>query len=675
LTNVVGLAAGSYHGLELGNDGKVVAWGYNGFGQTNVPAGLMNVIAVAAGVKHSVALLSNGTVAAWGDNSLGQTNVPAGLTNVIAIAAGAEFSLALQANQTVTAWGDNSYGQTNIPAGLKNVVSIAAGYGHALALKADGTMIAWGYNAYGQTNVPAGMDHIIAIAAGQYHSVALKVNGFNNTNLIPACRWTADSLSGNNGSAVSVWPDVVAGETATQTTNGNQPALYTNVINGHKTVRFSGNQFLSISAADSPFSAIGSFTLAVVFKTSTAGAASSSFYLNTGLLGAEQPGVTTDWALCINGSQLGAGLGGGNNGADFSMYGGTVTDGQPHIALYVRVGDVLKLYVDGALVASQSGLVPEARGDFPVQIGAMAPDLYMFNGDIAEIQVYNRALDSLEVMSVDEMLAATYGIGGAAGTVVAWGNNANSQTSVPLTATNLSAVAAGSAFNLALLTNGTVTGWGNNAQGQTTIPAGLTNVTAIAGGVNFSLAIGNQPPLASNAVVTGFVNHDVLVTLPAMSPDGVALNYQIASLPVNGALYQNAGGTRGSPITTTGAAVSNANGQIVFAPATNSVGTPYANFNFTANDGMFSSGTAQVTVNVGLPAAPQFTGEFSGQGMTNFNLNFSGSPGATYSVWTSTNLLNWSFLGTATETGSGQYQFVDPTITNSPQRFYRASAP
>jgi hypothetical protein len=90
---------------------------------------------------------------------------------------------------------------------------------------------------------------------------------------------------------------------------------------------------------------------------------------------------------------------------------------------------------------------------------------------------------------------------------------------------------------------------------------------------------------------------------------------------------------------------------------------------------IWASGSAQMTLNVGLPTAPQFTGEFSGQGTTGFILNFSGSPEATYNVWTSTNLLNWSPLGSATETGSGQYQFVDATMTNSPQRFYRASAP
>jgi hypothetical protein len=39
---------------------QVVAWGWNNYGQTNVPAGLSNVVAIAAGGYQSVALLRAG---------------------------------------------------------------------------------------------------------------------------------------------------------------------------------------------------------------------------------------------------------------------------------------------------------------------------------------------------------------------------------------------------------------------------------------------------------------------------------------------------------------------------------------------------------------------------------------------------------------------------------------
>jgi hypothetical protein len=41
---------------------EVVAWGYNGLGQTNVPSGLSNVVAIAAGGSRSLALMRQPTV-------------------------------------------------------------------------------------------------------------------------------------------------------------------------------------------------------------------------------------------------------------------------------------------------------------------------------------------------------------------------------------------------------------------------------------------------------------------------------------------------------------------------------------------------------------------------------------------------------------------------------------
>jgi alpha-tubulin suppressor-like RCC1 family protein len=98
------------------------------------------------------------------------------------------------------------------------------------------------------------------------------------------------------------------------------------------------------------------------------------------------------------------------------------------------------------------------------------------------------------------------------GTVWAWGLNNKSQlgdgtttnrpTPVQVSGlTGVTAVAAGNEHSLALKSDGTVWGWGSNSNGQLgngvtagsqTTPvqvSGLTNVTAIAAGVNFSLAL------------------------------------------------------------------------------------------------------------------------------------------------------------------------------------------
>ncbi|MCM8824954.1 MAG: hypothetical protein NC937_02195, partial [Candidatus Omnitrophica bacterium] len=102
------IVAGGWHTVALKGDGTVVAWGYNGYGQCNVPAGLTNVVAIAAGGAHTVALKGDGTVVAWGDNWYGQCDVPAGLTNVVAIAAGGAHTVALKGDGTLVAWGRTS---------------------------------------------------------------------------------------------------------------------------------------------------------------------------------------------------------------------------------------------------------------------------------------------------------------------------------------------------------------------------------------------------------------------------------------------------------------------------------------------------------------------------------------------------------------------------------------
>src|ERR1019366_6645862 len=63
--------------------------------------------------------------------------------------------------------------------------------------------------------------------------------------------------------------------------------------------------------------------------------------------------------------------------------------------------------------------------------------------------------------------------GHAAGTVVAWGNNASSQSTVPAGLTNITAVAGGSLHSLALKSTGAVAGWGDNTYGETNSPSNL----------------------------------------------------------------------------------------------------------------------------------------------------------------------------------------------------------
>jgi hypothetical protein len=183
LAGVTMIASGWYHNVALLTNGNLTAWGLNAAGLynlTTIPADATNVAVISAQALHSLALRSNGTVVAWGYSPQGETNVPSGLSNVVAIAAGYQHNLAAKEDGTVVAWGNNSDGQCNVPAGLSNVWDVAAGVAHSLALKKDGTVVTWGRNTCGETNVPVGLSNVVAIAAGgdpfnnSSYSVALK---------------------------------------------------------------------------------------------------------------------------------------------------------------------------------------------------------------------------------------------------------------------------------------------------------------------------------------------------------------------------------------------------------------------------------------------------------------------------------------------------------------------
>jgi hypothetical protein len=176
-TEVIQIAAGTFHSLALRADGSVVGWGYNGENRATAPKDLTGVVSIAAGRDHSIALKKNGRVVCWGANDTKQCEVPPSLDRIIAIAAGDFYTLALKSDGTVVAWGDNSIEQCSVPTGLNQVVAIAAGHGHSLALKADGTAVAWGNNAASQIDLPQNPAQLIAISAGGMNSALLEANG------------------------------------------------------------------------------------------------------------------------------------------------------------------------------------------------------------------------------------------------------------------------------------------------------------------------------------------------------------------------------------------------------------------------------------------------------------------------------------------------------------------
>ena len=101
--------------------------------------------------------------------------------------------------------------------------------------------------------------------------------------------------------------------------------------------------------------------------------------------------------------------------------------------------------------------------------------------------------------------ATAIAAGGAGGlalmsnsSVIGWGDTTYSQDKPPLFVTNVIAVSMGTYHGLALVSNGTVVAWGNGGDGRTSPPGGLTNVIRIAAGGEHSLA------LRSDGVIVGW---------------------------------------------------------------------------------------------------------------------------------------------------------------------------
>jgi len=184
----VAISAGGFHSLGLKSDGSIVAWGagqpgqsesgWPHFGQCCIPTPNTGFVAISAGWYHSLGVKSDGSIIAWGNNAAFQCLVPEPNNGFTAVAAGVWHSLALRSDGTIVGWGWNGGGQASSPDG-NDFVAIATNVGgaHNLALRSDGTIVAWGVNTYGQCNVPSPNSGFIAVAAGSDYSLGLKQDG------------------------------------------------------------------------------------------------------------------------------------------------------------------------------------------------------------------------------------------------------------------------------------------------------------------------------------------------------------------------------------------------------------------------------------------------------------------------------------------------------------------
>jgi len=546
---------GGDHWLALRSDGSLVGWGWNRYGEADVPAG-NDFVAIAVGRHYCLALRSDGSLVAWGRNDYGEADVPPG-SDFVAIAAGAHHCLALRSDGSLVAWGLNVSGITDVPPGT-DFVAIAAGDRHSLALRFDGSLVGWGYNNYGQTDVPQGND-FVAIAAGGYHSLAIRSDGSleawgcNNdgqTDMPPGSDFVAiaagcsHSLAVRSDGSLIGWGWNWAGLT-------DVPA---------------GNDFVAIAACWNYSLAVrsdGSLVGWGFCGQSDAPAGSDFVAIAAGEihnLALRSDGSLVGWGRNSHGQTdvaeeknfVAIAAGGYHSLAvrsDGSLAGwGSNSHGQRHVPkekdfVAIAAGRLhsLALRSDGSLIGWGDNYdgqtdVPE-ENDF-VAIAAGFRHSVALRSDGSLVGWGDNEYGQTDVPSDSDFVAiAAGGYDSLAlrsdGSLVAWGRNQYGQTEVP-SDSDFVAIAATYYHNLALRSDGSLAAWGSNEYGQTTVPAGNDFVAIAAGGIH-SLALKRQAPPENQAPVAFFTfspempKSGELVTFDAstsIDPDGAIISYE-----------------------------------------------------------------------------------------------------------------------------------------------------
>jgi hypothetical protein len=202
-----------------------------------------------------------------------------------------------------------------------------------------------------------------------------------------------------------------------------------------------------------------------------------------------------------------------------------------------------------------------------------------------------------------------------------------------------------------------------------------TNAWSVSGGFNYTPVVANGIVYAiSNKVVSAFTTNGIFVRQYDPNPGG----------------YENISG----PLIVTDDALiaTGAYGIYVFRLADGSVQQQISSYSgppsylyygdtitlanntlyVTSTDGNVYAYTPASITAINLTSAAKL-------GNGSFQFSFTNTPGATFTVWGSTNvalpLINWTKLGYLTNVSAGQYQFTDTNAPANARRFYRVSSP
>jgi hypothetical protein len=195
----VAVSSSTHHCLALRDDGSIVAWGDNTYGQCNVPEPNEGYVAIEAASSvignygYSLAINSEGSVIAWGSNNTGQLDVPPPNTGFIAISASAEYAAGVKADGSAVIWGSC---QPNCDPVVpkSDIIGVATespgqSLPRTMFVCLDGSILGWGG--------PGPNVGFVAAAMGDEHAIAIRGRPSSSVQTSPTMSSTAISVFPN----------------------------------------------------------------------------------------------------------------------------------------------------------------------------------------------------------------------------------------------------------------------------------------------------------------------------------------------------------------------------------------------------------------------------------------------------------------------------------------------
>ena len=519
LRTVVALSAGTAHTVALRNDGTAIAWGNNNYGKCNI-TDLTGIAAVAAGQNHTMLLLNNHTVVVRGANDTGQLLIPTGLTNVASISSRLDASLALVVDPPVIT--TQPIGQTNMAGTTITLTAAATGsfpFDFQWRMNSN-TLADATSSSYTITN--AQLSHI-----GFYDVVISNVMGAVTSSV---ARLLINS------------PPFITNQPASQTLIGGNNVVASFAVGAGGTAPLSFQWFRDVTNKISGANA-ASYSITNLFPTNAA--SYSVIITNTFGSATSAPAVlTVNMKPVITSSPqsvsvvVGAGVtfsGSANyaSGYQWRRNGGPITGANStsylissvqtnHAGNYTLLATnaygsatsavatlTVTVPASGPVIASAFGQDPVFNGsDYvfvtpPAGLGnavaislGLYHDLALLNDNTVlgwgDNSFGQAASGQGNVTNISAGGRHSLALASTSDRPIAWGANDLGQTTIPATATNVMAVAAGWNHSLALRRDGTVVGWGTNNAGQATAPPGANNLVAIAAGAEHSVGLRNN---------------------------------------------------------------------------------------------------------------------------------------------------------------------------------------